>query len=633
MTLAITAMLAPNLVLAALLLLKYVKFGRASLSQGFLKTFFCATGEEKPPAILGEGPLSDFVNYACVGVDTFSLLLNLGVLLGSLSSYFTSDDLVPKGDGLCLAMYAAFAPVYRPVAISGFAAMVAVCDIVYWRSIENMPGPLRKAMGHSDHDPEKPPLQENSLTIACGGVMAALFFLWLAAGLTFIPLAGVHPYVPLGMLLLLVVLQLGIAELLTWGERTLDGRLARKHPGGLPANLAPVNVPSSLKIKAVILQVLCTVVMLATTGSFYATGDWAGSASTLAALLSAFAFDLTFDLNYAFSWPMALPAVSRIQFALAIGVLGLQITLSGFFRIYYGLELHEHGIETIREAFKEGDGGEGEGDPPCDRKTSEDKNCITDAPKRAVLLVHRILGVALMVAVQINASTLRFKLSRELKASKKVVLDLLDRGDVEEGGGVADPRQKVQAVKKDHVELQKAHEEHESRLVESKEKLKKANNELQAWKNTDQGALAKAACETVELTAGQILTSGKAGSFPGIVLLSFIEADVREAISVVGLGSNAKEPTSKLMGFFAGRKLPDVKTVILDGLGDFEMDDLAKFAAAVPNLEVLSMQGCTVKGKFGDFKALCKALSRSLKELNVSGCRDIEGEHTLSEVS
>ena len=53
-----------------------------------------------------------------------------------------------------------------------------------------------------------------------------------------------------------------------------------------------------------------------------------------AALFSAFAFDLTFDLHYAFSWPMALPSFARIHFALALGILGLQFTLNGFFRVY-----------------------------------------------------------------------------------------------------------------------------------------------------------------------------------------------------------------------------------------------------------------------------------------------------------
>ena len=83
MTLAITAMLVPNLLHLALLLLKYVKFVKALLPSCLKQIFFCATGsiinEEQ-----GDDRIGAFVHRACVSIDVFSLLLNLGVLLGSL---------------------------------------------------------------------------------------------------------------------------------------------------------------------------------------------------------------------------------------------------------------------------------------------------------------------------------------------------------------------------------------------------------------------------------------------------------------------------------------------------------------------------------------------------------------------
>ena len=225
MTLAITAMLVPNLFHLMLLLLKYREGVKMLLPSRLKKMSSCTTSKVVEDDEVGEP--GDIVYNACVGIDVFSLVLNLGVLLGSLHSYFLSDDLVPVGDHICLTMYATFAPVYRPVAISGFAALVAVCDMVYWRTIENKPAVLRKAMGHGDHASDKPPLQENSLTVACGGTMACLFFFWLAAALVFIVLVTIYPYVLLATLALLAILQIGLGELIGLGERKMDDFIKR----------------------------------------------------------------------------------------------------------------------------------------------------------------------------------------------------------------------------------------------------------------------------------------------------------------------------------------------------------------------------------------------------------------------
>ena len=87
-----------------------------------------------------------------------------------------------------------FAPMYRPVTISAFAALVAVCDMCYWRQVENMPEGVRVAMGKFDH-PAKAPLEENMVvTVPCAAVLAGFYFLWLGAATTFLPLA--LPYAP-----------------------------------------------------------------------------------------------------------------------------------------------------------------------------------------------------------------------------------------------------------------------------------------------------------------------------------------------------------------------------------------------------------------------------------------------------
>lgn len=174
---------------------------------------------------------------------------------------------------------------------------------------------------------------------------------------------------------------------------------------------------------------------------------------------------------------------------------------------------------------------------------------------KLILLVYRLLRLVLTVAVQIDASSLRFKISRELNVLKKSVTRLLDdekrRGETEV---VEDPREDARTAKEELFEHQrKFEEEHErakAELGSSQQKYDAAKDALEAWKRTDQGSLAKAACEAVTLTTGRVVVGGKAKgvAFPGMVHLSLVDFDIREAISTIGFGSTKEVvPTSQLM--------------------------------------------------------------------------------------
>ena len=201
---------------------------------------------------------------------------------------------------------------YRPVTISAFAALVAVCDMCYWRQVENMPEGVRVAMGKFDH-PVKAPLEENMVvTVPCAAVLAGFYFLWLGAATTFLPLA--LPYAPVIIVMagvLPVIFQYGLSWVFRHFEKFFDN--FTKH--------APVSIPGGLTVKAILAQLVCTVIMLATTGSFYTNGQrYFESAKTVRTLLDGFRMDVSFNFQYAFSWPTSLPSVSKIHFSIALGV-------------------------------------------------------------------------------------------------------------------------------------------------------------------------------------------------------------------------------------------------------------------------------------------------------------------------
>ncbi len=470
---------------------------------------------------------------------------------------------------------------------------------------------------------------------------------------------------------------------------------------------------TGLKIKAIILQVICTVIILATTGSIYVKRDYVESTRTIGMLLSAFTFDLAFDLDYAFTWPMALPSFARIHFALALGVLGLQLTLNAFFRVYYvrelfflaviktkthlsaftysracslarqGLGLDKHGTVMIHQTFVEekikaqtnSSGNEGmaesanvaviieEAQPQAKDEMAEQLGSKTSM--KAILLVYRLLGLVLTVALQVDASVLRFKISRELNILKRKVTRLLDEGGIreestvfaegnmkEENEDYHDPPYYARAAKEALLERQRRfgeeHERAKAELEASQQTYSSAKDALEIWKGTDKGSLAKAACEAVEFTTGRVVASGKArgASFPGMVHLSLVDFDVREAISSIGLGSNETMPTSQLMKFFVGHEFPDVKSLFLDGLGDFQQEDFVPFAETMPNVQVLSMKESTTHLKIDALMALkwkflaldmrkCKNMHGNIQALekctelasvNLQNCEEIEGD-------
>ena len=81
-------------------------------------------------------------------------------------------------------------------------------------------------------------------------------------------------------------------------------------------------------------------------------------------------------------------------------------------------------------------------------------------------------------------------------------------------------------------------------------------------------------------------------------------------------------PTSQLMEFFVEHKYPDVKSVVLDGLGDFQEENFSRFVVAMPNVQVLSMKGSAANINMNNLEAL----NLNLLHLDISGCENIHGE-------
>ena len=161
----------------------------------------------------------------CVTIDVLALLLNLIVGLLSISTYFSSPDLVPYGGGMCRLAYATFGAMYKPAVISFYGALVAVCDLVYWRIIEGKPKATRVIMGHANHKSE-PPISENALTFSCLVVVALVYVCWASVSLAFLPLAVVFfPITLIFGVFLPAILLYGVKAVLEGAERALDVRL------------------------------------------------------------------------------------------------------------------------------------------------------------------------------------------------------------------------------------------------------------------------------------------------------------------------------------------------------------------------------------------------------------------------
>mmetsp|Transcript_50005 Transcript_50005/g.100663 ORF Transcript_50005/g.100663 Transcript_50005/m.100663 type:complete len:324 (-) Transcript_50005:2789-3760(-) len=123
-TMAVSAMLIPNLIILALLLIKFT----APLRDWLLRKFIINENDETS---FRDGVMENSVANACKGVDVLAFILNIAFGLNAAYYYFVSDVLVPYGDGLCMATHATFSVMYKPISISIFGALVAASDMAY----------------------------------------------------------------------------------------------------------------------------------------------------------------------------------------------------------------------------------------------------------------------------------------------------------------------------------------------------------------------------------------------------------------------------------------------------------------------------------------------------------------------
>jgi hypothetical protein len=259
---------------------------------------------------------------------------------------------------------------YKPAVVSFFGAVVAVLDVVYWNSIESKPKALRRAMGHADH-PENPSLDQNCIVYCCMTIVAITYVAWASVSLTFLPLA-----VPFFVIVILSGLCIpflaifGISEVLRRAEAALDKRYG--------SSGKDVKIDKSLFVKAILVQLISTVVLLATTSSFYLDGDWAASYDKAAALIRALKCDFEFDVDFTFGWPK-LPQLGEIYFALAFSVLAFQLFVKYFVRLYYGTVVSTFGTKTLQKALEKL------------KKNSESGNVLDANIISAIVLLHNVL--------------------------------------------------------------------------------------------------------------------------------------------------------------------------------------------------------------------------------------------------
>ena len=219
--------------------------------------------------------------------------------------------------GMCRLAYATFGAMYKPAVISFYGALVAVCDLVYWRIIDGKPKATRVIIGHANHKSE-PPISENALTFSCLVVVALVYVCWASVSVAFLPLAVVFfPITLIFGVVLPAILLYGVKAVLEWAERALDVRLKLE-------DRTAVAVNKSVLVKAILAQLVSTVVLVATTSRFYTEGGWSESIKAALELAGALRFDFTFNLAYTFGWP-ELPGLPAIHFAAAVGVLSFTL--------------------------------------------------------------------------------------------------------------------------------------------------------------------------------------------------------------------------------------------------------------------------------------------------------------------
>jgi len=253
--LAASAMLLPNFLRICLMSKKYATHFSFVLAKEFYPTLASVDTAVTKQA------WSDISGKIFVAVDVLALLSNEAIRISAITDYFVSPALFPIGGNVCNSTHATFGVMYKPVVLSFFGAVVTVFDVVYWNNIELKPLALRRAMGHADH-PESPSIVQNYIVYLCMTVVAAMYMAWASVSMTFLPLAVpffVVVFVFGACIPLFAIF--GMSELLSRAESALDKKFITEG--------ANEKIDKSLFVKAILVQLISTVVLLTTTSSFY----------------------------------------------------------------------------------------------------------------------------------------------------------------------------------------------------------------------------------------------------------------------------------------------------------------------------------------------------------------------------
>jgi hypothetical protein len=543
---AVSAMVVPNLLRLMLLVIKYAKImvhnARGWWLENDVETLEKSISET-----------ADIVSNVCVAIDVLSFILNTCIGLSSIFDYFSRPELAPFGDSLCHAAYVTVAVMYKPILLSFFGASVAACDLVYWRSIENLPPATRHSMGHSDHS-DKPPLDENWVTFTCMAVVAFVFFLWTGVSITFLPLGLVFMPIVIVFGAGLPALLYGFQGMLLWVEAAIDEKwLEKKNAESAPALVV---VKKSFLVKAILAQLVSTVVLLATTSRFYndTDGAWASAIEDVLELLRALQYDFSFNLNYTFGWPQ-LPGFAAFQFSLALGVLGLQLLISNSVRLYYGTGANVFGKTYLHRALSK---------PKNDDEGEEEKNELPCITKSIVVSVHGALVGALNVAVAIDGFVLRRKATNIYTQAKNAFKDKLEKAPTEAGDKAIKARRELLGLFEERANLAAVVKQKTMDLqlvIYRENELKK---KMVGYHKTKSEITQ---VHFIKMLAYDNATHKLKGTFEGVTEVAFSDQAFRDAAAAFLLG-RTRASTSELIMALLEIKLPDLKCLRLDGITD-----------------------------------------------------------------
>ena len=482
-----------------------------------------------------------------VAIDVLALVSNVAIGIAAISDYFSSPELVPYGANLCLSTHATFGIMYKPVVVSFFGAVVAVFDVVYWNSIESKPKALRRAMGHADH-PENPSLDQNYIVYSCMAIVAVMYIAWLSVSLTFLPLA-----VPFFVIVIFsgfcipFLAIFGMSEMLRRTEAALDKRFVSSRKG--------VKIDKSLFVKAILVQLISTVVLLATTASFYLDKDWTASYDKAAALVRALQYDFEFDVEFTFGWPR-LPHLGEIYFVLAFSVLAFQLFVKNIIRLYYGTGANTFGTKTLQKALEQ-------------RKRGSEFEDVNAFVITSAILLLNVLSSALYVAIKMDMFVLKVSADRTFNKAKKTFEEQRKKARkvLPEARESTDKcRSDAKNVQQEILKLRSEAKDIDTKIMEQEILLIDYHRTL---------AEAPKTVEEVDqmLFLSQLERNAAVGgaSYHGcsdISLSPVDDSDVREGICTFLVGTTMELSTSELIVELFKYDLPDLKRLGLYGVVD-----------------------------------------------------------------